>query len=84
MTSTEGSQRYICKTQVNSINMRESQPDDFFRLRINSSDTYSHLIHPNNTCHNFIIEFAEGCAESIQYRIAQSNRYQVVNLKTPT
>ena len=75
MTSTEGSQRYIRKTQMHTIDVRESEPSDFFKLHINSNDTYSRSIHPNNNCHNLTIEFAQGSAESIQYRIAQCNRY---------
>ena len=83
MTSYKGSQHYISQSTPLSIDLRQSFPQDFFRLRINSNDTYSRLKHPTNNCHNFTIEFPQGSAELIQYRVAQCNRYQIVNFKTP-
>ena len=65
------------------IDVRQSEPEDFFKLRLNSNDTYSRYDYPNNNCYNFTIKFPQGSADSIQYRIAQCNRYQVVNLRTP-
>ena len=83
MASTEGSQCYISQSTPLAIDIRQSYPQDFFRLRINSNDTYSRSEHPNNNCHNFTIEFPQGSAEAIQYRIAQCNRYQIVDFRTP-
>ena len=83
MASTEGSQCYISQSIPLAIDIRQSYPPDFFRLRINSNDTYSQSEHPSNNCHNFAIEFLQGSAEAIQYRIAQCNRYQIVDFRTP-
>ena len=83
MTSYEGSQHYTSKSTPLTIDLRQSFPQDFFRLRINSNNTYSRFKHPTNNCHNFMIEFPLGSAESIQYRVAQGNRYQIVDFKTP-
>ena len=83
MTSYEGSQRYISQSTPLLIDIHQSFPQDFFRLRINLNDTYSRLKHPTNNCHNFAIEFPQGSAESIQYRVAQCNRYQIVDFNTP-
>ena len=63
--------------------MRQSLPDNFFRLCINSNDMYSRWLYPNNNCYDFMIEFLQGSAESIQYRISQCNRYQVTELRLP-
>ena len=81
MASTEGSQRYINKSVLHSIDTRQSPLDDLFRLRINSNDPYSRWFHPNNNCYDFTIEFPQGSAESIQYRISQCNRYQLGEIK---
>ena len=84
MGDTEGSQRFIYPTVINSTRPSFSAlPQDYFRLRINSNDTHSKFAHPNNNCFNFVIDFPPSTAESIQYRIAQCNRYQVIDLKVP-
>ena len=59
------------------------QPTDFFRLRLNSNDTYSRSDHPTNNCNNFIIEFPQSSSDSMQYRISQCNRYQVTHVHLP-
>ena len=61
MSSMEGSQRYIRESVLCAIDVRHTEPDDFFRLRINSNDSYSRSIHPTNNCHDFIIEFPKVC-----------------------
>ena len=83
MSSTEGSQRYIGESVLRAIDVRHTEPDDFFRVRINSNDSYSRSIHPTNNCHDFIIEFPQGSSDSMKHRIAQCNRYQVISLRMP-
>ena len=56
-----------------------SLPDDYLQLRINSNDTYSKTIHPNNNCYVFTIEFEQPAAELLQYKINQCNHYQVIS-----
>ena len=80
MSSKEGSQRYIRESVLHAIDVRHTEPDDFFWLRINSNDSYSRSILPTNNCHDFIIEFPQSSSDSMQHRIAQCNRYQVVSL----
>ena len=80
MSSMEGSQRYIGESVLRAIDVRNTEPDDFFQLCINSNDSYSRSIHPTNNCHDFIIEFPQGSFDSMQYRIAQCNHYQVISL----
>ena len=46
MASTEGSERYINKSVLHSIDIRQSPLDDFFRLHINSNDMYSRWFPP--------------------------------------
>ena len=57
--------------------------DDYLQLRINSNDTYSKTIHPNNNYYHFTIEFEQPAAESLQYRISQCNCYQVISARVP-
>ena len=57
MASTEGSQRYINKSILHSIDIRQSPTEDFFRLHINSNDTYSGWLYSNNNCYDITIEF---------------------------
>ena len=60
-----------------------SLPDDYLQLRINSNDTYPKVIHPDNNCYYFTIEFEQPTAESLQYRINQCNHYQVISARVP-
>ena len=85
MGDTEGCQRFIYSTVIESthISTNGHLPGDFFKLRINSNDVYSRVTRPNNNCYDFVIQFPPSSAESIQFRIAQCNRYQVVNVKVP-
>ena len=97
MSSTEGSQRksttrlgaqrksatYIGESLLHAIDVRQSEPQDFFKLQLNSNDTYSRQFYPNNNCNDLTIKFPQGSADSVQYRISQCNRYQVVNLRLP-
>ena len=82
-TSYKSSQCYISQSTPLSIDRRQLFPQDLFRLRINSNGTYSRFKHPTNNCHNSTIEFPQGSAESIQYRVAQCSRYQIVDFKIP-
>ena len=83
MSSMEGSQRYIGESVLRAIDVRHTEPDDFFWLRINSNNSYSRSVHPTNNCHDFSIEFPQGSSDSMRHRIAQCNRYQVISLRTP-
>ena len=84
MGDTEGSQRYIYSTTIdNTIVNRDHLPRDYFKLRINSNDSYSKALRPHNNAYNFIIDFPSSTAESLQFRIAQCNRYQIVNAVVP-
>ena len=84
MVDTEGSQCYIYPTIVSSTRPNYSTlPQDYFRLRINSNDSFSRHAHPLNNCYNFTIDFPPSTAESMQHRIAQCNRYQVIDFKLP-
>ena len=60
MSSMEGSQGYIRESVLCAIDIRHTEPDDFFQLCINSNNSYSRSIHPTNNCHDFIIEFSQG------------------------
>ena len=85
MGDTEGCQRFIYSTVIESTHISTNGylPQDYFKLRINSNDSYSRVTHPSNNCYDFVIEFPPSSAESIQFRIAQCNRYQVVDVKVP-
>ena len=87
MGDTEGCQRFIYSTVIESTRISTTNggyfPRDFFKLRINSNDAYSKVTRPNNNCYDFVIQFPPSSAESIQFRIAQCNRYQVVDVKVP-
>ena len=85
MGDTEGCQRFIYSTVIESTHISTNGylPRDFFKLRINSNDAYSRVTRLNNNCYNFVIQFPPSSAESIQFRIAQCNRYQVVDVKVP-
>ena len=84
MAMTEGSQAIITQSEIHSIDIRKSYPSDFFKLRINSNDTYSRsYYYPANNCHHFTIVFNDSAAEALQNRISQCNRYQIVSFKTP-
>ena len=61
----------------------ERLPQDYLCLKINSNDTYSRLFHSNNSCYSFTIEFEQAAAESLQCRINQCNRYQVISTYVP-
>ena len=41
------------------------------------------MLHPNNNCYSFTIEFEQPTAESLQHRINQCNRYQVLSIQLP-
>ena len=83
MVSTKGSQHFIGNSTPQTIDIRESFPQSYFTLRINSNDLYSREKYPNNNCHNFAIDLPQGTAESIESRISQCNRFQIIDLKTP-
>ena len=85
MGDTEGCQRFIYSTVIEStrISTNGYLPRDFFKLRINSNDAYSRVTRPTNNCYDFVIQFPPSSTQSIQFRIAQCNRYQVVNVKVP-
>ena len=84
MGDTEGSQRFIYSTTIDSTNVNQSHlPRDYFKLRINSNDSYSKATRPNNNAYDFTIDFPLSTAESLQFRIAQCNRYQVVRAVVP-
>ena len=80
----EGMQREIGSSEIPFIQCNERQlPRDHLRLKINSNDTYSRTLHPNNNCYSFTIEFEQPAAESLQHRINQCNRYQVLSIQLP-
>ena len=80
----EGSQCIIRSSDVSAVSIGNfSLQDDYLQLRINSNDTYSKTIHPNNNCYDFTIEFEQPAAESLQYRINQCNYYQVISAHVP-
>ena len=77
--SMEGSQRLIDQSKPTTLSISEhSLPKDYLRLKINSKDLYSKSDHPHNNCYSFVIEFDQPAAESLQYRINQCNRYQII------
>ena len=81
----EGSQCVIGSSDVSAVSIGNfSLPNNYLQLHINSNDTYSKTIHPNNNCYDFTIEFEQLAAESLQYRISQCNRYQVISTHVPT
>ena len=80
---TEGSQRYILPTIVDSLDIKKRRPLDSFQLRINSNYIYSRRPYPKNYCYNFIIEFPSSSSNSLQYRISQCYRYHVVHFQLP-
>ena len=41
------------------------------------------MLHPNNNCYSFTIEFEQPAAECLQHRINQCNRYQVLSIQLP-
>ena len=41
------------------------------------------MLHPNNNCYSFTIEFKQPTAESLQHRVNQCNRYQVLSIRLP-
>ena len=41
------------------------------------------MLHPNNNSYSFTIEFEQPVAESLQHRINQCNRYQVLSIQLP-
>ena len=66
----------------NLLSMKDL-PGDYFRLKINSNDTFSRDKHPNNNCYNFTIEFPSASAEAIQNCTSQCNRYQITHVLLP-
>ena len=82
MVSTGGSQHFIGNSTPQTIDIRDSFPQSYFTLRINSNDLYSREKYPNNNCHIFSVDFPQGTAESIQSRISQCHRFQIIDLKT--
>ena len=82
--ATEGSQCKIEESLISTtfLSMKDL-PGDYFRLKINSNDTFSRDKHPNNNCYNFTIEFPSVSAEAIQNRISQCNRYQITYVRLP-
>ena len=80
----EGTQREIGSSEIPFIQCNERQlPRDHLRLKINSNNTYSRTLHPNNNCYSFTIEFEQPAAESLQHQINQCNRYQVLSIQLP-
>ena len=80
----EGTQREIGSSEIPFIQCNERQlPRDHLQLKINSNDTYSRMLHPNNNCYLFMIEFEQPAAESLQHQINQCNRYQVLSVQLP-
>ena len=80
----EGSQHVIGLSDMSAVSISNfSLPDNYLQLRINSNDTYSKTIHPNNNCHDFTIEFEQPAAKLLQYRINQCNHYQVISAHVP-
>ena len=80
----ESSQHVIGLSDMSAVSIGNfSLPDDYLQLCINSNDTYSKTIHPNNNCYDFTIEFEQPAAESLQYRINQCNHYQVISAQVP-
>ena len=80
----EGSQCVIGSSDVSAVSIGNfSLLDDYLQLCINSNNTYSKTIHPNNNCYDFTIEFEQPAAKSLQYRINQCNRYQVISACVP-
>ena len=80
----EGTQRDIGWSKIPFIQCNECQlPREHLWLKINSNDTYSSMLHANNNCYSFTIEFEQPLAESLQHRISQCNRYQVVSIQLP-
>ena len=84
MGDTEGSQRFIYSTTIDSTRVnRNHLPRDYFKLHINSNDSYSKSMQPDNNAYKFTIHFPPSTAESLQFRIAQCNRYQIINVSIP-
>ena len=82
--SMEGSQRLIDQSKPTTLSISECfLPQDYLQLKINSNDLYSKSYHPHNNCYSFVIEFDQPAAESLQYRINQCNRYQVISATVP-
>ena len=80
----EGTQREIGSSKIPFIQCNEQRlPRDHLRLKINSNDIYSRMLHLNNNCYSFTIEFEQPVAESLQHRINQCNRYQVLSVQLP-
>ena len=80
----EGMQREIGSSKIPFIQCNERQlPREHLWLKINSNDTYSRALHLNINCYSFTIEFEQPLAESLQHRISQCNRYQVVSIQLP-
>ena len=80
----EGSQHVIRLSDVSAVSIGNfSLLDNYLQLCINSNNTYSKTIHPNNNCYDFMIEFEQPTAESLQYRINQCNHYQVILARVP-
>ena len=78
----EGTQREIGSSEIPFIQCNERQLQrDHLQLKIKSNDTYSRTLHPNNNCYSFMIEFEQPAAESLQHRINQCNRYQVLSIQ---
>ena len=82
--SMEESQRLIDQSKPTTLSISErSLPQDYLRLKINSNDLYSKSYHPHNNCYSFVIEFDQPAAKSLQYRINQCNRYQIISATVP-
>ena len=80
----EGTQREIGSSEIPFIQCNKRQlPRDHLQLKINSNHTYSRTLHPNNNCYSFMIEFKQPAAESLQHRINQYNKYQVLSIQLP-
>ena len=80
----EGTQREIGSSEIPFIQCNERQlPRAHLQLKINSNNTYSRALHPNNNCYSFTIEFKQPAAESLQHQINQCNRYQVLSIQLP-
>ena len=71
-TTMEGSEAIITQSEIRSIDIRKSYPNDFLKLCINSNDTYSgSYYYPTNNCHHFTIVFND--SEQKLYKIGFHN-----------
>ena len=63
-----------------NMDISQHQPANYFCLKLNSNYSFYQLTHPTNNCYNFTIEFPQSSSDSMQYQIAQCNRYQITHV----